>query len=272
MLAPSRAPTDRSAAGESTFSSCITTSDGSYSMRAPASSARTRYSVSSPEDHGLSRARGRAPRRKRPTRSTSARAQEDRERDRAVPEILPGQQRGVRSPTMATNARLGRRRARSVRRAPAAVAKRRATRSRRSGWEDAVVVRKRDDVGAGPGRAPRCERARDPRGERSRTSSRARWSGEYVVEAVVVVLVDEQDPEGAVESGRSSEPSSRSSSATRSTVATTRSNEGSLGAATRRTLTPVPLVSVLLAVHNDARYLGEAARERACGRPSKTSS
>jgi glycosyltransferase involved in cell wall biosynthesis len=41
-------------------------------------------------------------------------------------------------------------------------------------------------------------------------------------------------------------------------VATTRSKDGNCGSATRRTLAPVPLVTVLLATHNDARYLGAA--------------
>src|SRR5437879_13922094 len=50
----------------------------------------------------------------------------------------------------------------------------------------------------------------------------------------------------------------RSSSSTRSTVATTRSNEGSSDSATRRTLAPLPLVSVIVAVHNDAPHIGYA--------------
>src|SRR5437764_514290 len=52
---------------------------------------------------------------------------------------------------------------------------------------------------------------------------------------------------------RSRESNSSRSSSVRSTVATIRSKE-----ATRRTLAPVPELSVLLAVHDDARFIGAA--------------
>ena len=104
------------------------------------------------------------------------------------------------------------------------------------GGEDAVVVGEGDEIGADVFREPRCGRgralaghaaARD-RSERCsrRTGSRRSssfWSTSRTRKARCVCAW--------------SEASRRSSSATRSTVATTRSNEGSRSSATRRTLT-----------------------------------
>ena len=107
------------------------------------------------------------------------------------------------------------------------------------------------------GRAPRSGRARGPL-RRAAARVEATVCSQDRLEAVVARSGRRAGRESRGASARSSESSSRSSSSTRSTVATTRSNEGSRSSATRRTLTPVPLVSVLLAVHNDARFLGAA--------------
>ena len=103
------------------------------------------------------------------------------------------------------------------------------------GGEDAVVVGKSDEIGACRSRAalraresPRwaCSRTRSNEGCSRRTGSRRSssfWSTSRTRTARCVCAW--------------TEASRRSSSATRSTVATTRSNEGSRSSATRRTLT-----------------------------------
>ena len=78
-----------------------------------------------------------------------------------------------------------------------------------------------------------------------------------LVESAVFVLVDEQDPERRM--GLTLE---RLEQALQLLRAVDRGHDeiegGKLGVAHGLTLTPVPLVSVLLAVHNDARYLPAA--------------
>ena len=242
------------------LSSWVTTSGGSYSMRAPAPSARTRYSISSPDDAVPSEPSPSVRRSGR--RDPRTRPQEDRERDRPVPEVVSREQRRSRCPRRRRMAVLVHRPSRE----PVEL------RVARIGWlrveqpwgVDAVVVRKRDEIGST--RSSATLRARErPRGER-RTSSRTGGRSSTVA--------SRSSSFWSTRSTRkprwvwaSRESRSRSSSATRSTVATTRSNDGSLSA-TGRTLTSVPLVSVLLAVHNDARFVGEAVSSM-LGRPSR---
>ena len=110
-------------------------------------------------------------------------------------------------------------------------AKRRATRSSRSGGIDAVVVRERDEIGGDAAPAPRSARGRARAAHADADELERAVARERLVEAVVVVLVDEQDPEGAVRLRARANPAAAPARSTRSTVATTRSNDGSsLGA------------------------------------------
>lgn len=80
---------------------------------------------------------------------------------------------------------------------------------------------------------------------------------QHAVEAVVVVLVDEQDPEGAM---RLRFEGVQKPSQLIDTVhgGDHEVERWKLAVRHGRTLTPMPLVSVLLAVHNDSQFLGQA--------------
>ena len=162
-------------------------------------------------------------------------AQEDRERDRAVPQIVARQDRGI--------ARPGRRRAALLVHGAAGegVELRLALEAlcdplEEVAGKDAVVVGKRDELGVAGGRARRCERVRGL--ARSAASSRRRSVAARAAGRAGRRRSGRRRARGSPgELCRASDSSSRSSSATRSTVATTRSNRGSRGSPTRRTLT-----------------------------------
>ena len=82
-------------------------------------------------------------------------------------------------------------------------------------------------------------------------------AGQHPVEALIVVLVDEQDPERTVRLclERIEEPTQLIDTVYRGDHEIER---WKLVVRHGRTLTPMPLVSVLLAVHNDSRFLGQA--------------
>jgi glycosyltransferase involved in cell wall biosynthesis len=165
-------------------------------------------------------------------------AQEDRERDRPVPEVFASEHGGARRPP-----RLAAGDAVEVRETSGDALEQ----VRRI---DAVIVRERNRVGLQP-RDRRVSRARQTAGRRE-TLDAQRWvRRDDPAQPVVVVLVGEQHAElrmrllverreEAVElfdpvDCRDDEVESHS-----------------------RTLTPVPLVSVLMSVHNDVRFVGEA--------------
>jgi glycosyltransferase involved in cell wall biosynthesis len=161
-------------------------------------------------------------------------SQEDRERDRAVPEILAGESRRLgRPPGLAAGDPV-------EPREPVCDA------LEEIGWIDTVVVRKGDCVSAQLGER-RVPRARQP--------GLGAEPHDTVVEQrddpVVGVLVDDEHAKVSVRlrAKRGEEPFElrRASDGRNDEV----ESHG-------RTLTPVPLVSVLLAVHDDTRFLGEA--------------
>ena len=164
--------------------------------------------------------------------------EEEGERDRAVPKVVARQCRRLRRPP----------------RLPAGDAVEPGEPRRDSfeeiAWVDAVVVRKGDDV-----------RLQQPEGGVPRTREAARRlqqfhaqrrvAREYVGDAGIPVLVGHDQPKLAV-----SLRLQRLQQVVELVDAVDRRDDKveSHG----RTLTPVPLISVLLAVHNDARHVGAA--------------
>src|SRR4051812_14714508 len=164
--------------------------------------------------------------------------QEDRERDRAVPQILPGEHRGALRPPR--------------------LAARHAVQScealgdslQQVGRIDAIVIWKRHGIGAQP-RHRGVPRTREASRRADALDLERRMRRQHRGDALVVVLVGDEHAEVAVGlrlerveeavelvdavDGRDDEIESHG-----------------------RTLTPMPLVSVLLAVRDDARFLPEA--------------
>jgi glycosyltransferase involved in cell wall biosynthesis len=160
--------------------------------------------------------------------------EEDRERDRAIPEVVARQGHGrSRPPRLSSDDAVD-------------VLDARGNTCEQVGRIDAVVVRERDDVSRELGEG---DIARS--GEACRGAQADDALAEQGHDPVVVVLVDDEHTEVTVRLRveRREEP-----------LQLGRASDGrddkveSHG----RTLTPVPLVSVLLAVHDDTRFLREA--------------
>ena len=160
--------------------------------------------------------------------------EEDREGDGAVPEIVAREHRCVRRPPrLATDD--------AVELADPLRDPREEIR-----WIHAVVVGERHDVGG---------QVRQRGVPRTREAGRGVETDDVVVgerrKAVVVVLVDDERPEVAMR--LRAERLEEASKLARASDGRNDEVESH-----RRTLTPVPLVSVLLAVHDDKRFLREA--------------
>ena len=133
---------------------------------------------------------------------------------------------------------------------------------------DAVVVRKRDDVRPAGGATRRCGRARGPGAERRRTDLDARVARERVGDAVVVVLVDDEQTEcdaglvaratRAARRAPSLRPRwqrrGRTPGGVRSCARGYRPSPSAPGSL----VTAEPLVSVVLATHDAVTTLGQA--------------
>ena len=190
----------------------------------PASTARTRYSISSPDDHGSvsrdqvarrthRRSRGRAARRK--IVNEIARFQ----RLSRVRRAPVRSHEGDESPSAST--------ARPVKPSRPAISGEAASNPlEQIGRVCAVVVRERDDVG-GDARSSATFRARErPRADRRRWTSNSEWcSSNWSRRPSSFWSTSKSRKRRCV--WRSSEANRRFSCSTRSTVATMRSNEGS---------------------------------------------
>lgn len=170
--------------------------------------------------------------------------QEDRERDRAVPEVVACEPRRVALPGCG-----GRRTARDA--VDTSIGETRGDALEQVGGERAVVVRKRDDVGTEQRQGGIARARKPPRSPEALDRERG-VRLEDRLRALVVVLIDHEHPKLLV----------------RLNVERCEQPLELRGAADGRddeveshglTLTPVPLVSVLLSVRNDARFVGEAA-------------
>ena len=228
MLAPSRAPTDRSAEGESTLSSWTITRWGSYWMRAPESSARTRYSVSSPEDQG--------PTAPRPSCSSNSPTRSTTDRRRKIVNEIARFQRFCRVRSVESLAHdavdcPSSPIARPVRPSSSgSMANRRATRSSRSGAKtQSSSGNMTSPARIWPSAAFRAWES--PRGARSRTTSSAGWLASIRSRRSSSFWSTSMTRNAACVCA-SREFRSRPSCSTRSTVATTRSNDGSSPCAT----------------------------------------
>ena len=250
-------------------------SAGSYSMRAPDRSARSdvldllagRPERSRPEPEPL--VEGADPFDERPP-------QEDRERDRAIPQIVRRRARPRSAPRTGPSRRR-RATARPVRPSSAgSPANRRGDPFEEVGRVAAVVVRERDDVARERAERRRCARARGrvasggaaPRARGARRGARRRGrrrSGRR----------RRRGSAGASAPRASRESVSRS--VVRSTVATTRSKRRSrsapaTGAGYPQPAVATPLVSVVLAARDAEATVGEAVRAACSARRSGISS
>ncbi len=183
------------------------------------------------------------------------RAQEDRERDRPVPQVLARQLGGISRPRR-------RRTSGCVGCAPADPAE------AAVGGEAAgdaleqvvrirtVVVREGDEIGMHACQ-PGVARVGEAAGRTDVLEIERGMSAQDLIEPAILVLVDDHDPKPAMRLALE-----RLEQPFRLLDAIDRGHheiEGrKLGECHGRTLAPVPLVSVLLAVHNDARYVHAA--------------
>ena len=165
-------------------------------------------------------------------------AQEDRERDRAVPEVVARQgSRICRPPGLASGDAVE-------------IGEPRRDALEQVGRIRAVVVRKRDDVGL-DARQDGIARAGEPAGCANSLDAKRRMGGGDPFRPVVVVLIGEQDAEALMRL-----PLERAKE--RVELVDAIDGRDDKVESHGRTLTPVPLVSVLLAVHDDSRFLRDA--------------
>lgn len=165
-------------------------------------------------------------------------AQEDRERDRAVPEVVARElSRPGRPPGLASGDAVE-------------VGEPRRDALEQVGGIRAVVVRERDHVRLDE-RQHGVARAGEAAGRANSLDAKSRVRGRDMVHPVVVVLIGEQDPEPLMRL-----PLERAKERVELVDAIDGRDDKVESHA--RTLTPVPLVSVLLAVHDDSRFLRDA--------------